>query len=120
MQAEVEMLKPAEIYADIDSNPPLMQEDAKAKYLGHEVDWQLTFFSGSVEKNGQARLAFHHEPRTMGLVVGSVSLPDYPWLKSLRADEAVRVRGRICSVDYMAITLERLELSLPEPATLRG
>ena len=119
MQAEVEMLKPAEIYAEIDSNPPLMQEDAKDKYLGQEVDWLLTFFHGSVE-NGQARLAFHCKPRVMGLVVCTASLAEYPWLKALHADAAVRVRGRIRSIDSMSITLDGIELSIPEPATMHG
>ena len=114
------MLKPADIYADIDSHPPLMQEDAKEKYLGQEVDWQLKFFSGSVEKKEQARVAFRQELRTPGLVVGTVSLSDYPWLKALRADAVVRVRGRISSIDSMAIALDGLEVSLPEPAALRG
>ena len=114
------MLKPTEIYAEIDSHPPLMQEGAKEKYLGQEVDWQLIFFSGSVEKNGQARLAFHCEPRAMGMVVGTASLAEYPWLKTLRADAAVRVRGRIQGIDSIAITLDGLEVSLPEPASMRG
>ena len=114
---ETQALEPSAIYADIDSYPPLMRQEAKEKYIGREVDWLLAFFNGSVEK-GRAHLSFHCESRIMQLVGGTISLSDYPWLKSLRADEVVRVRGRISGIDPMTIKLDQLELSLPEAASL--
>jgi hypothetical protein len=113
------MITPAEIYADVHSHPPLMQDDAKAKYIGQEVEWLLAFSSGSVDDD-QARLMFHSRSRgelnPFGGVAGWVSLSAYPWLKTLRADELVLVRGRIRRVHFIAIDLDILELALPEPA----
>ena len=110
------MLTPAEIYAEVESHPPLMQEEAKGKYLGQEVEWFLTFFSGSLYED-QVHLMFHHESRRIGWVTGVVPLSDHLWLKTLRAEEPVQVRGRIRSIDAMAINLDILELSVPETVT---
>ena len=115
------MITPAEIYTDINSHPPLMQDDAKKKYIGQEVEWLLTFSSGSVEHD-EAHVMFRSEGRSLGRaaglggVSGDVSLSAYPWLKTLRADEPVRVRGRIRGIHFIAIELDILELSVPEPA----
>ena len=116
---DIKKLEPETIDADINSHPPLMREKIKREYLGKEVEWLVTFADGYEEK-GKAHLTFHCEPRALRLVSGTVVLSDYPWLKSLRADEPVQVRGRIRRLGGMAIELDVLELSLPEPATLRG
>ena len=116
---DVKQLEPETIYADINSHPPLMREKIKRGYLGKPVEWLVTFADGYEEK-GKAHLTFHCEPRALRLVSGTVALSDYPWLKSLRADEAIRVRGRIQRIGGMAIDLDILEVSLPEPAALRG
>ena len=46
------------------------------------------------------------------IVEGTVSLAKYPWLKTLRADAPVRVRGRIRGIGVLSIELEISELSL--------
>lgn len=109
------MLQPTDIYAEIKSQPPLMRDEAGQKYIGREVEWLVTFDNGW-ESKGQAHLSFGVEPHVISMVKGTVSLTEYPWLKSLRADKVVRVRGRISRIDGMAITLDKLELSLPEAA----
>ena len=111
------MLTPADIYADIESYPPLMQDEIKEKYVGQEVEWLVSFFSGSIH-GGKARLMFHHASRRIGGVTGVVALAEYPWLKSLRVDEPTRVKGRIRQIDAMAIELDILGLSIPEPASV--
>ena len=113
------MLRPAGIYAEIKSQPPLMRDEAGHKYVGREVEWLVTFANGW-ESEGQAHLSFCVEPHVISMVKGTVSLADYPWLKSLRADAVVRVRGRIRRVESMTIELDKLELGLPETAALRG
>ena len=110
--SDVTFLDPANIFAEIDAHPPLMRRQAVAQYVGRDVDWLLTFFDAHELGNDRARVTFHVASQGMGLVKGAVSLSDYPWLKSLHADEAVRVRGRIRNIDAMSIELEIGELLL--------
>lgn len=111
------VLEPADIFTEIDSRPPLMRDEACKIYVGKEVEWLLAFANGyEFGEKGRVRLSFRCEPRLLGWVVGTVALSDYPWLKSLQADEIVRVRGRISGIDAMTITLDKLELSLFETA----
>ena len=108
----------AGIYQDIESHPPLMQAEARRKYRGQAIEWLLTFVSGSVDQ-GKAQLAFRSEPRLSGPLAGiwgDVALSEYPWLKTLPAETPLRVKARIKKVDGLAMTLDILELSLPEPA----
>src|SRR3989338_552688 len=86
IRGQGEMLELATIDQNIESHPPLMQEAAKKKYLGREVEWPLTFFSGSLRPDGRAHVMFHHASRRFGGVTGDVVLSNYPWLKALRAD----------------------------------
>jgi len=116
---DVKELKPETIYSDIDSYPPLMREERKRAYVGKEVKWQVTLADGYKDR-GRVRLTFHCEPSVLRLVSGTVRLSEYPWLRSLRADEPVQVRGRIRRLGGMAIELDILELSIPEPAAVRG
>jgi len=115
---DVKELEPETIYSDINSYPPLMREERKRAYIGKEVEWQVTLADGYEDK-GRVHLTFHCEPRVLRLVSGTVRLSEYPWLKSLRADEPVQVRGRIRRLGGMAIELDILELNLQEPATVR-
>ncbi len=110
MPAEVAVLQPTEIGAAIASHPPLMQEEAREQYLGREIEWLLPFSNGLVE-HGQARLTFYLNARAPWMIVGAVSLADYPWLKSLPAKEMLRVRGRIRKIDAMAVYLDIAHLS---------
>ena len=47
-----------------------------------------------------------------------MALSDYSWLKTLRANELLRVRGRIRSIDALAIDLDILALGIPEPVSM--
>ena len=115
MPLDVELLQPAAIGADIDAQPPLKRQEICQAYVGKEVDWLATFINGWKEPKGRAGLAFQVEPHGM-TIFGMVPLASYPWLESLGADETVRVRGRIRKVNALSITLDILELSVPEPA----
>jgi hypothetical protein len=110
--SNVTFLDPANIFAEIEAHPPLMRAEAANTYVGKDIDWLLTFFSGHELGIGRARLTFRIASQGIGMVVGAVSLSDYPWLKSLHADEPVRVRGRIRKIDTMSIELEISELLL--------
>jgi hypothetical protein len=109
------MLTPEEIYAEIESHPPLMREDAQRAYAGKEVEWLLRFVNGSARQE-EARLTFWSEGGRSRMVVGKVSLATYPWLKSLPQGETVRVRGRITEIDSLIVNIDILELSLPQGA----
>ena len=111
-KAEESSLSSAKIFADIEAQPPLMRDEAAEAYLGQEVDWALTFASGSKDNSGNAHLSFHISNEVIRGVQGTVSLSEYPWLKSLRADEPVRVRGRIRAISTLSIELEIGELVL--------
>ena len=114
-QAEVNMLQPADISAAIHSHPPLKRQGICKTYVGKEVDWLATFINGWKEPKGRAGLAFQVEPHGM-TIFGMVPLASYPWLESLGANTAVRVRGKIRKLNALSITLDILELALPEPA----
>ena len=107
--------EPAAIFEKMRSCPPMMRPEAQNAYIGKEVSWVLYFADGSIQENGEAHLVFRIKPDTirMDMVTGSVLLADYPWLKSLQASEAVRVRGRIRQVGSFKIELGMLELEQP-------
>ena len=108
-------LEPGVIFETINACPPLMRQKKGNTFIGKQVDWLLTFRNGS-ETQGQAHLMFDIAPYQVRIVTGTVSLADYPWLKSLDAGEAVRVQGRIQSIDPMSIELKVLKLRLSEVA----
>jgi hypothetical protein len=111
------MLTPEEIYKEIDSHPPLMQDTAKEKYIGQTVDWPLLFIDGSVNERGEARLTFRYDRQTsypLAGIRGVVALSEHPWLKTLPAETPVRVKAQIRELDALVIKLDILELSLPQ------
>ena len=113
------MITPVEIYAEINSHPPLMQAEVQEQFLGQDIEWPLTFVSGTADKRGGAQLTFRFKPshpRPFAGIYGEVPLSEYPWLKTLPADTPVRVKGRIRQVNELTIKLDILELSLQEPA----
>ena len=110
--SDVAFLDPANIFAEVDAHPPLMREEAIKTCVGKDVDWLLTFFNGYELGVGRARLMFRIASQGIGMVAGTVSLSDYPWLKSFHAGDAVRVRGRIRTIDTFSIELEIRELLL--------
>lgn len=113
----VKTLTPAAIDAEVRSYPPLKRDSIRKIYVGKEVDWRVTFFTGWKESKGRVGLAFRDKPLGM-TIFGHVPLTDYPWLESLNVDEAVWIRGQIRKVDSMTIDLEILELSVPELAAV--
>ena len=105
-------LDPAAIFAELETCPPLMREEAQGPYLGRQVTWMLHFADGST-RQGEAYLVFRVEGDGLRMITGTAALADYPWLKSLRANERVRVRGRIRRVGALTIELGMLELERP-------
>ena len=87
-----------------------MRQDIWDTFIGKEVEWSLPFANGSVSQ-GQAEVYFNSAPFDEGMVAGIVSLAEYPWLKSLRVGEVIRVRGRICRVEALMIHLDNVELT---------
>lgn len=115
------MLEPSKIYEDIESHPPLMQEEAQRKYIGQEIEWSLTFTGGYVH-DGMCHLRFRSGPRLSapnGGVRCAVPLSRYSWLKTMQAETPVQVRGRIREINVLAIELDALELSLSESAIVK-
>ena len=112
-------LESSDIFEEIQAQPPLMRQEIRDTFIGKEVEWLLTFANGSVHR-GRAEVYFHAGPRNSGMVAGTASLAEYPWLKSLRVGEVVRVHGHISRVQALMINLDILELNLPETAALRG
>lgn len=108
------MITPADIYREIESHPPLMREDVGKSYIGNEVEWIVTFTSGSVHHDHAQLTCWVEGHRPPKMVFADVSLATYPWLKSLPADTAIRMRGRIRAIDAMAITLDIAEISIPD------
>jgi len=106
-------LEPAEIFAKLASYPPLMQKEAGAKYIGKWIERMLTF-AGGWEWRDETHLTFDVEPRSFKRVRGTVSIAEYPWLKTLTAGTEVLVRGQILHADTMTIELDGLELRLPK------
>ena len=107
--AEVRALEASEIFAKINAQPPLMRAKAWATYLGKEIDWITTFFSGEIESEERVFLAFRHEASDKMIFV-RVTLTDYPWLTATRRGELVRLRGRIKDISPLAINLEATSL----------
>lgn len=101
-----DLLRPSAIYAEINSHPPLMREQAKAAYIGREVDWPATFTDASEQPGEKASLMFYFEERDVRAVTGVVSLSEYPQLRSLHSDERLRVRGTIRKIDQLFIELD--------------
>lgn len=107
--SEVGALGASEMFAKINAQPPLMRAKAWATYLGKEIDWTTTFFSGEIESGERVFLAFRHEASDKMIFV-RVTLTDYPWLMSTRRGELVRLRGRIEDINPLTIDLEATSL----------
>ena len=107
---KTKQLEPSDIFEEIQAQPPLMRQEIRDTFIGREVEWLLTFANGSVSR-GRAEVYFNAAPHDIGMVVGTASVAEYPWLKSLRDGEAVHVRGRICRVEALMIHLDKLELT---------
>ena len=116
---QIRALDPSSIYADFESRPPLIREEAQEAYRGKEVDWRLTFANGSAHGE-QVHVTFFASSRRARLVAGDVLLSDHPWLKSLRVNEPVRLRGRIREVNAFAIYLDIDELSYERRGTVKA
>lgn len=112
-RSEIKMLEPTEIYAEIDSRPPLTRTEAARAYAGKDVDWTLWYVFGRERSSGQVHLAFQIARQEVRMAAGTVALSDYPWLKSLRADQAVRVRGKIRHIGTLTIEVDIAELTFP-------
>ena len=110
-RSAIRNLDPSEIYADIISRPPLMRAQAAKAYIGKDVDWVLSYANGNELSLGEAWVAFRSGPREIRMIAGTVPLSKYPELKSLPADTAVRVRGKIREVETLIIELDIAELS---------
>lgn len=108
---ENRLLEPERIFSEIDAQPPLMREQARAAYVGKGVDWVLTFADGWQESSEFARLAFRQERSVVRFVKATVPLTDCPWLKHMHAGEIMRVRGRIAELDRLSITLRGASVS---------
>ena len=98
------------IFSEIEACPPLMRSKARAVHIGKEVDWTATFFSGEMENEKRAFLAFRHEVSDKMIFVRA-SLADYPWLQSAQRGEPVRLRGRISKIGPLTIDLEGVSLT---------
>ena len=98
------------IFSEIEACPPLMRSKARAAHIGKEVDWTTTFFSGEMENEKRAFLAFRHEASDK-MIFTRASLADYPWLQSSQRGEPVRLRGRISKIGPLTIDLEGVSLT---------
>lgn len=102
--------EPANIFEKIEAQPPLMRGQAKAAYIGKEVDWALTFADGYEDRSGKVRVMFRSRPHEIEFIAMRVALAEYPWLRSLRRGEPVQVRGRIADVGSTSIELRDARL----------
>ena len=109
-------MEPGEIFAVIQTQPPLMREQAASAYLGREVHWLLTFENGNEEPGGQAWLMFHFDPHSVKMVEGRVSLSDYPSLRSMQSGETVLVHGQVRKISTISIELEIQDLVFAKAA----
>ena len=98
------------IFSEIEAYPPLMRSKARAAHIGTEVEWTATFFSGEIENEKCAFLAFRHEASRKMIFVRA-SLADHPWLQSAQRGDPVRLRGRISEVGPLTINLEAVSLT---------
>ena len=110
------MLEPSDIFAEVESARPVLREALRSTFVGDDVKWLLTFGNGWA-LDERAQLTLYFDPDSIRRVIGTVWLPDHPWLGMLRANDALQVRGRIRRVDAVSIELDVLELGIPEPAT---
>ncbi len=106
--------EPSDIFTELDSCPPLMREEAKNVYLSTHVDWLLTFSNGEIDPQKQARLILRYDPHSARMVVASVALHDYPWLRSTPTGKLIQVSGRISKIEPLWIELNPVVLSLFE------
>jgi len=104
-------LEPEAIFSAVSAQPPLRRDEARASYVGREVDWTLVYIDGWEQSRGRARLAFKQERSIARCVFASVPLTDCPWLKHLHAGEIMRVRGRIAELNQLTITLRGASVS---------
>lgn len=110
-------LEPSAIFAEIESHPPLMREQAKTAYIGKEVAWSVIFVNGYQQSSGEARLTFQPEPNEIKFISVTARLTDYPWLTSTRAGETVHLRGNIRNINTLSIEVSLKELCPAQPAT---
>jgi hypothetical protein len=109
-------IEPAQIFTELEAQPPLMRAQTAGTYIGREVYWALRFANGSEQHPGQAWLVFRFDSDHVRMVTGRVSLSDYPSLRSLRTGEAVLVSGRVHRIDLLSIELEIQDLVLAKTA----
>ena len=107
---------PTGIAREIESQPPLMREQAASAYLGKEVDWCVAYRNAYELSSRRVQLLLAYEARHAPMITGTVALSEYPELKRLRAGETVRVRGTIRGVDMLQIALDIRELVFPKTA----
>ena len=107
-------LEPSQIFAEVNACPPLMREQTKAKYLGQEVIWNGLFADGYEDQLGQARISLYFDQNDVRIIVASIVLLDYPWLKSMPAGSPLNIRGRISKIGALSIELDHSILSLAE------
>ena len=105
---------PAGIAREIESQLPLMRQEAASAYLGKDVDWFVAYRNAYEISSRRAQLLFAYEASHAPMITGTVALSEYPQLKRLRAGESVRVRGTIRGVDMLQIALDIKELVLPK------
>ena len=109
--AEMRTLEPEAIFSEISAQPPLRRDEARASYVGREVDWTLVYIDGWEQSRGRARLAFKQERSIVKCVFATVPLADCPWLKHMHAGEIMRVRGRIAELNRLTLTLKGASVS---------
>ena len=104
--SKVRVPTPAEIFAAIEAQPPLMGQQAAGAYISEEVHWVLTFSNGSESRPGEAWLIFQFDSHDLKMVTGRAVLSDYPSLRVIRPGETVLVRGRIKKIDELGLSIE--------------
>ncbi len=109
--AEVKILEPGEILAEIAAQPPLAREQAQAAYRGQYVDWTLILADVHQVASGELRLLLRRRANEMCYVATNVARVNYPWLTSLQKGRAVQLRGRIAAVDSRAIEIDAADIT---------
>ncbi len=109
------VLEPAKIFAEIETQPPLMRQQAAQTYIGKVINWPVIFSNASEQPSGQAHLIFCFGSHHINMITGNVSLSDYPQLRSLRSGERLRVRGTIRKIDQLFIELDISKLVFAQP-----
>ena len=108
---ETRVLEPEAIFSEISAQPPLRRDEARASYVGREVDWTLVYIDGWEQSRGRARLAFKQERSIVKCVFATVPLSDCPWLRHVHSGETIRLRGRIADIDGLSIELDGASVS---------